>query len=163
MTGVINGARKGAMALGPKEAVIRAQREANAIAAEKSSRGGGGARPAVKRRTVDNRKGDTSGKSAEGLCVAGTLGEPAAAVTRGEKMKGPQGANSLPATHGGPRRSGGSERHLAGVAPGPREDKPKRGRPRIEDRDKPKPPKPWETAGMSRRSWYRRKAEARWK
>jgi hypothetical protein len=42
----------------------------------------------------------------------------------------------------------------AGVASGPREAK--RGRPRLEDRGKPKP---WETAGMSRASWYRRKAE----
>jgi len=32
----------------------------------------------------------------------------------------------------------------------------KRGRPRIEDRGKPKP---WERAGMSRASWYRRQAE----
>jgi hypothetical protein len=42
----------------------------------------------------------------------------------------------------------------AGVTPSPREVK--RGRPRIEDRGKPKP---WETAGMSRASWYRRRAE----
>jgi hypothetical protein len=42
----------------------------------------------------------------------------------------------------------------AGVTPSPREAK--RGRPRIEDRGKPKP---WEMAGMSRASWYRRKAE----
>lgn len=40
---------------------------------------------------------------------------------------------------------------------------PKRGRPRIEDRDKPKPPKPWELAGMSRRSYFRREAERRQK
>jgi hypothetical protein len=34
----------------------------------------------------------------------------------------------------------------------------KRGRPRIEDRDKPKP---WTTAGMSRSSWFRRQKEAK--
>lgn len=40
--------------------------------------------------------------------------------------------------------------------PSPRETK--RGRPRIgEVRDKP-----WIAAGMSRRTWYRRKAEAKW-
>lgn len=45
--------------------------------------------------------------------------------------------------------------HIAGVAPGPRETK--RGRPRIgEVRDKP-----WIAAGMSRATWYRRKAEAK--
>ena len=37
--------------------------------------------------------------------------------------------------------------------------KAKRGRPRIEDRGKPKPKSPWELAGMSRASWYRRKSK----
>jgi len=45
---------------------------------------------------------------------------------------------------------------LAGVAPSPSEAKRKTGRPRIgEIRDRP-----WEAAGMSRSTWYRRKAEA---
>ncbi len=35
--------------------------------------------------------------------------------------------------------------------------KPKRGRPRI------KGPRPWELANMSRRTWYRRKAEIQFK
>ena len=34
----------------------------------------------------------------------------------------------------------------------------KRGRPRIEDRNKPKP---WLAAGMSRRTWFRRQTEKR--
>lgn len=39
---------------------------------------------------------------------------------------------------------------------------PRRGRPRIEDRDKTlKATKPWVAAGMSERSWYRRRAEGK--
>ncbi len=46
----------------------------------------------------------------------------------------------------------------AGVAPSPREAK--RGRPRIEDRAKTlQATKPWVAAGMSERTWYRRRAE----
>jgi len=48
----------------------------------------------------------------------------------------------------------------AGVAPSPRETK--RGRPRIEDKAKTlQATKPWESAGMSERTWYRRRAEKR--
>ncbi|MDE2101669.1 MAG: hypothetical protein KGL39_30765 [Patescibacteria group bacterium] len=37
---------------------------------------------------------------------------------------------------------------------------PKRGRPRIEDRDKTlKVLRPWESCGMSRSTWYRRQKE----
>jgi hypothetical protein len=44
-------------------------------------------------------------------------------------------------------------KRTAGVAPGPSEAKPKRGRPRIgEVREKP-----WIAAGMSERTWYRQK------
>lgn len=45
-----------------------------------------------------------------------------------------------------------------GVASGPREIK--RGRPRLEDRDKTlAATKPWAAAGMSERTWYRRQKE----
>jgi hypothetical protein len=46
---------------------------------------------------------------------------------------------------------------MAGVASGPSEAKLKRGRPRITA------PRPWETAGMSKRTWYRRQAEQKGK
>jgi hypothetical protein len=50
----------------------------------------------------------------------------------------------------------------AGVAPGPREATPKRGRPRIGEPHEPhEPHRPWVAAGMSERTWYRRKAEER--
>jgi len=42
----------------------------------------------------------------------------------------------------------------AGVLPGPSEAKLKRGRPPIIGE------RPWQVAGMSRRSWYRRKKDA---
>lgn len=48
----------------------------------------------------------------------------------------------------------------AGVASSPRETK--RGRPRIEDVAKTlQATKPWVAAGMSERTWYRRRAEKR--
>lgn len=41
-------------------------------------------------------------------------------------------------------------------------DKPRRGRPRIEDRRKTiTAQKPWKRLGMSRATWYRRQAEKR--
>lgn len=50
----------------------------------------------------------------------------------------------------------------ASVEPGPRDQKQKRGRPRIDERSKTlKATKPWEAEGMSRRTWYRRKQEAK--
>jgi len=43
-------------------------------------------------------------------------------------------------------------------------EKRRKGRPRIEDKDKTvEAAKPWVAAGMSRRSWYRREAEKRGK
>lgn len=52
-------------------------------------------------------------------------------------------------------------RSRAGVAPGPRDEKkPKRGRPRLEDRDKTLAArKPWAALGMSESTWRRRQAE----
>lgn len=39
---------------------------------------------------------------------------------------------------------------------------PRKGRPRLEDRDKTlRATKPWVKAGMSERTWYRRQAEKR--
>ena len=43
----------------------------------------------------------------------------------------------------------------AGVEPGPRGTKLKRGRPKVAG------PRPWEVAGISRRSWYRQQKEQR--
>lgn len=142
MTGVINGARKGAMALGPKEALLRAQREANAAVAEKSSRGTAG-------------KADPQGGRAAQPQNGARYGDGAGVATgpREKKSGGYASGSSSGAVNAVLKRDEGSN-------PSP-PTKPKRGRPRIEDRDKPKPPKPWETAGMSRRSWYRRKAEAK--
>ena len=48
----------------------------------------------------------------------------------------------------------------AGVAPGPSDTKREFRRPLAKDRDKTLSAiKPWETEGMSRASWYRRKKE----
>jgi hypothetical protein len=56
----------------------------------------------------------------------------------------------------------GPRRPVAGVASSPREPKRKRGRPRVENRDKTlAATKPWEKAGMSRATWFARRAEAR--
>ena|ERR1700694_2755164 len=43
----------------------------------------------------------------------------------------------------------------AGVLPGPSGTKLKRGRPKIEGK------RPWELAGMSKRTWYRREQESK--
>jgi hypothetical protein len=52
-------------------------------------------------------------------------------------------------------------RNRVGV-PSRRMKRPKKGRPRIEDRAKTiEARKPWLKLGMSRRTWYRRQAEKR--
>lgn len=56
------------------------------------------------------------------------------------------------------------ESPTVGIKPGPHvlSQPAKTGRPRIEDKDKTlEAMKPWIAAGMSRRTWYRRRAEAR--
>lgn len=63
---------------------------------------------------------------------------------------GPQ--DESPACWDGNRLVGGS----AGVEPGPRGTKRKRGRPRIGD---PPPDTPWKAMKMSRSTWYRRQKE----
>lgn len=54
----------------------------------------------------------------------------------------------------------GPQAERAPVTNPARERVPKRGRPRIEDRAKTlQATKPWVAAGMSERTWYRRRAE----
>ena len=102
--------------------------------AKKSSRGGGESRPAVR-------------------IASGSSEASAKPVAKGATVR----ARNL--EQGGGIRSGAegvkSSGQSAGVAPGPRETKLKAGRPKIVGQ------RPWEKEGVSRRTWYRRKAEGR--
>jgi hypothetical protein len=114
---------------------ICGERHYGPICATKSSRGGGGSRPAQKRDRAPSGNAGLSGSDHH-------CGKPA--------VKG---------WHAG---AGDAPLPVAGVAPGPREAKRKPGRPRAEDRGKTlAADKPWIAAGVSRASWYRRKAEKR--
>jgi capsular polysaccharide biosynthesis protein len=60
-----------------------------------------------------------------------------------------------------PETAYSTDRQVAGLASGPREQKPK-GRPLEKDRPKSlAATKPWEAAEMSRATWFRRQKEAR--
>lgn len=62
--------------------------------------------------------------------------------------------------HDGDAKSKHALRHKGMVEPSTAQ----RGRPRLEDQGKTiEAQKPWEALGMSRRTWYRRKREARTK
>lgn len=143
---------------------MRAQRAARAAAAEKSSRGGGESRPAGRQ----TRAGPKITSD-----VMNGLAKPLSSK-REQPLTSPAGVAPGPreAKSGIPKRAAKPlpalkpfGRSDASAAPQERQlgTTPKRGRPRIEDRNKPKPPKPWEIVGMSRRTYFRREAERRQK
>ena len=87
-------------------------------------------------------------------------GRDPAPTSSGGKSEQPTGAGprgKAQAADRGVAKPTEAERGDCGTAPRPPEAKRKTGRPRLgEVRDKP-----WEAAGMSRSTWYRRKAEER--
>lgn len=100
------------------------------------------------------------GKSSRGSREAVTGRPTRVAPVRASASKDAR-SGSVNGAKGEPRRSVG-ERASGGVATTPREIIRRKGRPRIEDKDKTiEAAAPWIAMGMSRRSWYRRQAEKR--